>query len=69
MFIQGGEFKDGGISQKIEINLVDKKVNSLKQLNNYFGVLGAIDKKNKRMNPWSDSTMIMTDTTFAAQTN
>lgn len=65
MFVRGGQFKDGGIIQKVEVNLVDKKMNSLKQLNNYFGVLGAINEKNKRMNPWRDSTRVMTDTTFA----
>ena len=69
MLMKGGEFKGGGILQKIEVNLLDKKLNSLKQLNNYFGVLGAIDKKNKRMNPWSDSTRVSSDTTFATQSN
>ncbi len=69
MFIRGGNFKDGGILQKVEVNLVDKKVNSLKQLNNYFGVLGSIEKKFKRNDPWPDSTIVVTDTTFATRTN
>ncbi len=33
--ITGGEFSDGGIEQHLEINLVDKNTNSLKQLNQY----------------------------------
>lgn len=56
---KGGVFKDGGIIQHVEINLVDKKVNSLKQLNNYFGILGTIEKKKKSLksNIWIDSTV------------
>ena len=66
MLIRGGEFKDGGIHQKVEVNLVDKKLNSLKQLNNYFGVLAAFNEKSKRRNTWNDSSRVSTDTTFAA---
>ena len=33
--ITGGEFTDGGVEQHLEINLVDKNTNSLKQLNQY----------------------------------
>jgi len=64
---KGGEFNDGGVIQHIEINLIDKKVNSLKQLNNYFGILGNIEKKKKSMggNIWMDSTSVMMDTTIA----
>ncbi|HMJ46509.1 MAG TPA: DUF4836 family protein [Ferruginibacter sp.] len=43
----GGKFSDGGISEHIEINLLDKKTNSLKQLNNYLGVMAGIDKMKK----------------------
>ena len=49
MIVKGGEFKDGGIIQHMEVNLVDKKVNSLKQLNSYMGVLGMIQKKKKEL--------------------
>ena len=45
MIAHGGGFKSGGSTQHIEINLVDKKTNSLKQLNNYLGTLGMIQKK------------------------
>ena len=40
-----GDFKDGGFTSHFEINLVDKSVNSLKQLNQYANTLFAIDKK------------------------
>jgi hypothetical protein len=47
MIISGGNFKDGGITQHIEINLVDKNTNSLKQLNSYVGTMAAIEEKKK----------------------
>jgi len=43
----GGGFKDGGSTQHIEINLVDKSTNSLKQLNNYLATLGMIKKQQE----------------------
>ena len=45
--LSGGEFKDGGIVQHIEINLVDKSTNSLKQLNKYVDELSVIINKRK----------------------
>ncbi|MEQ1553539.1 MAG: DUF4836 family protein [Ferruginibacter sp.] len=47
LLISGGNFKDGAINQHWEINLMDKTTNSLKQLNNYTGIMAAIDKKKK----------------------
>ncbi len=41
----GGTFKDGGVNQHIEINLVNKKENSLKLLNTYLGTLGNIQQQ------------------------
>ena len=41
----GGGFQSGGSTQHIEINLVDKTTNSLKQLNNYLSALGKIKKQ------------------------
>lgn len=32
---KGGNYSDGGIQQTIEINLVNKTINSLRQLNQY----------------------------------
>lgn len=45
MIAYGGGFKSGGSTQHLEINMVDKSTNSLKQLNNYLGTLGMIQKK------------------------
>ena len=47
--LNGGEYKDGGVTQHIEINLQDKTTNSLKQLNTYLGTMGTIlnQKKNE----------------------
>lgn len=45
----GEGFKAGGSLQHIEVNMVDKSTNSLKQLNNYLGTMGAIKKKQDDM--------------------
>ncbi len=45
MFINGGEFKNGAFQQHVEVNLLDKTTNSLKQLNRYFGIVGGLEKK------------------------
>ncbi len=69
LMISGGDYKDGGITQHWEINLMDKTTNSLKQLNTYAGVMGAIHEKQQAkmeaawrsedvINPRADSTMI-----------
>jgi hypothetical protein len=48
-YMKGGNFEGGGITQTMEINLMDKSTNSLKQLNQYIGLLSRIkmeqDKK------------------------
>ncbi|MEO5942934.1 MAG: DUF4836 family protein [Ferruginibacter sp.] len=61
----GGDFKNGGITQHMEINLVDKTTNSLKQLNSYLGVIGSIEKKKeeKRKMYWNDTNVPAMDTT------
>lgn len=41
----GGEFKDGGMVQNLEINLVDKNTNSLKQLNQYADKMAVLNKR------------------------
>jgi Domain of unknown function (DUF4836) len=45
MILNGGNFKDGGITQHWEVNMMDKSTNSLKQLNTYLGLMAAMDKK------------------------
>jgi hypothetical protein len=48
-YMKGGNYDDGGLTQSIEVNLMDKNANSLKQLNQYFGLLSKLkmeqDKK------------------------
>jgi hypothetical protein len=47
ILIKGGDFKNGAITQMVEINLVDKTTNSLKQLNQYASKLGEVYKAKK----------------------
>ncbi|HEX2534276.1 MAG TPA: DUF4836 family protein [Chitinophagaceae bacterium] len=42
--LYGGEWKDGTMSYTMEVNLVDKNTNSLKQLNKYFSQLYLANK-------------------------
>lgn len=44
LLFKGGDLKDGVITQSVEINMVDKTTNSLKQLNQYAAKLGEIYK-------------------------
>ena len=50
VIFKGGDYTDGGVTSHIEINLMDKSTNSLKQLNQYAGKLSQlyIDLSNKR---------------------
>lgn len=50
LLISGGNFKDGGITQHWEVNLMDKNTNSLKQLNGYLGTMSVIEEKKKAKN-------------------
>ena len=44
----GGEFKDGGTDSYMEINMVDKNTNSLKQLNSYLGFIAVKMKEQEK---------------------
>lgn len=44
----GGERDGDASTSHLEINLVDKSTNSLKQLNNYFGMIAKIFKENEK---------------------
>ncbi|MEP6674813.1 MAG: DUF4836 family protein [Ferruginibacter sp.] len=48
IYIRGGKISDGGMTQSIEINLMDKNTNSLKQLNSYFGKMGQLEKARQK---------------------
>ncbi|MBC7936769.1 MAG: DUF4836 family protein [Rhizobacter sp.] len=54
IILSGGEFKDGGIVQHVEINLLDKTTNSLKQLNKYIDELAVIEKQKKESYKYTD---------------
>ncbi len=43
--MKGGNYDDGGVEQEIEITLVDKSTNSLKQLNDYISKMAATQRK------------------------
>lgn len=49
LYYKGGNFTDGGIAHTIEVNLVDKNTNSLKQLNQYAAIMALLhhDRKDK----------------------
>jgi hypothetical protein len=48
VYMKGGNYDDGGITQTVEVNLVDKNSNSLKQLNQYLGLLAKIKEQKKK---------------------
>lgn len=45
---KGGNYSDGGIKQTVEINLVDKTTNSLKQLNQYMAKFSELYKEQRK---------------------
>ena len=45
---KGGNYSNGGMTQTVEINLVDKSTNSLKQLNQYAAKLSELYKEQRR---------------------
>jgi len=65
----GGEYKDGAVTADFVISLVDKKTNSLKQINQYVEQLAALKKKQQEnlSNILIDSAAASVDTTAPAQ--
>ena len=47
-----GDVKDGKMVSTVEVNLMDKNTNSLKQLNKYFDTL-SLNRKERRESEWS----------------
>jgi hypothetical protein len=45
---KGGDFNNESITQSIEINLIDKNINSLKQLNKYSNTLSALYREKQK---------------------
>ena len=71
LIFTGTGFHNGGSSTHLEINLLDKTSNSLKQLNKYVGTLGAVYKKKQdqyKNMTWEDNTS-GSDTTNVAGTH
>lgn len=48
VYITGGKYNDGGVSYNMEVNMLDKSTNSLKQLNQYLGKLSYLEKERKK---------------------
>ena len=64
IFLKGGNYTDGGFSYDIEINLVDKTSNSLKQLSQYMGLIGEVmTKKRNDANTYYKMDEFVHDTT------
>jgi hypothetical protein len=59
IYITGGKYESGGMTSKMEINLVDKTSNSLKQLNQYLAILGKLAKD--QMDRRNEDDMIMVE--------
>jgi hypothetical protein len=57
IYSMGGEYKDDAFALNSEINLVDKNVNSLKQLNSYLDKIAKvmIEKSKKNGEHWNES--------------
>jgi hypothetical protein len=53
--VTGGDYKDKGVEFNVEVNLMDKSTNSLKQLNRYFDTLHKINAD--RMKSWHAPAM------------
>lgn len=51
----GGNYKDKAMDFQMEINLVDKNVNSLKQLNQYINTLYRIEQEKKKRYMFDDN--------------
>lgn len=43
----GGKYNDGAVDSHIELNFVDKNTNSLKQINDFFGVAADVQKQKE----------------------
>ena len=66
--LKGGNYSGGGITQHWEVNLIDKSTNSLKQLNQYAGKMGAIEemKRKKEEEFWRHEDMTVDTSVMVA---
>jgi Domain of unknown function (DUF4836) len=58
--LSGGKFADDALNQHVEINLIDKNTNSLKQLNSYSNEMSIIQKSKNELNnsKWENEDII-----------
>ncbi len=54
VYMKGGDYEDGGMNSNIEVDLMDKNTNSLKQLNQYLGLISKIKMENDKKRDVSD---------------
>ena len=48
IYIKGGNYSNGAMTQHMEVNLVDKNTNSLQQLNKYLATIAQIETAKKK---------------------
>ncbi|WP_158512963.1 DUF4836 family protein [Flavisolibacter tropicus] len=68
----GGEYKKGKMTYHVDINLVDKNTNSLKQLNSYGGQIYTLNKQQKKAQieaneMYPESSDVITDSTYSVE--
>lgn len=56
-YMKGGKYEDGGLSQYAEVNLMDKNTNSLKQLNQYMGLVSKLKMESDKKRTIEDVKM------------
>lgn len=56
-YMKGGKYEDGALSQYAEINLMDKNTNSLKQLNQYLGLVSKLRMESDKKRAVADIQM------------
>lgn len=56
-YMKGGKYEDGALSQYAEINLMDKNTNSLKQLNQYLGLVSKLKMESDKKRAVADIQM------------
>jgi hypothetical protein len=54
IYMKGGDYEGAGMNSNIEIDLMDKNTNSLKQLNQYLGLVSKIKMENDKKRDISD---------------
>jgi hypothetical protein len=59
----GGKYNDGAVDSHIELNFVDKNTNSLKQINDFFGVAADVQKQKEAR--WNTEPAVEADSVTA----